>query len=289
MVGAEVSSIACASPQEISILEIAFLVRACNGLDRLFNTEGGAQQDRLIGGTQPIVRKVAQRLGKAVLFGKPARRIQWTEQQAIVYSDDISVEARHVIVCTPPHLAGAIEYDPSPPTDRVQVTQRWPQGLVIKVQMIYPEPFWRAAGLNGASLDYRGVVGETADSGVPEQYSKQGIMTGFIYSGQARKVAPLPAAERRKLVLDEMSQRFGPKALDPVDYHEMNWSTQQWTRGCFTGFLTPGATYLFRSAVRDPVGPLHWAGTETSTVWPSFIDGAIRSGERAVAEVQARS
>jgi monoamine oxidase len=289
MVGDEVSSIACASPQEISILEIAFLVRACNGLEKVFATEDGAQQDRLIGGTQPIARKVAQRLGAAVLLGKPVRRIQWSEREAVVHSDDISVTARHVIVCTPPHLAGAIDYDPSPPTARVQVTQRWPQGLVIKVQMIYADPFWRAAGLNGASLDYRGVVGETADSGVPEQYSKKGIMTGFIYAGQARKVAPLPAAERRKLVLDEMSQRFGAKALDPIDYHEMNWSTQQWTRGCFTGFLTPGATWLFRSAVRDPVGPLHWAGTETATVWPSFIDGAIRSGERAAAEVMARS
>ena len=289
MVGAEVSSIACASPQEISILEVAFLVRACNGLDKLFGTEGGAQQDRLIGGTQPIAQKVAQRLGSDVLLGKPVRRIQWTEREAVVHSDDISVAAPHVIVCTPPHLAGAIEYDPSPPTDRVQVTQRWPQGLVIKVQMIYPEPYWRADGLNGASLDYRGVVGETADSGVPERYSKKGIMTAFIYSGQARKVAPLPAAERRKLVLDEMRQRFGPKALDPIDYHEMNWSTQQWTRGCFTGFLTPGATSLFRSAVRDPVGPLHWAGTENATVWPSFIDGAIRSAERAVAEVQSRA
>jgi monoamine oxidase len=39
--------------------------------------------------------------------------------------------------------------------------------------------------------------------------------------------------------------------------------------------------------VRDPVGPLHWAGTETATVWPSFIDGAIRSAERAVAEIKA--
>ena len=289
LVGAEVSSVACASPEEISILEIAFLVRACNGLDRLFATEGGAQQDRLIGGTQPIAKKVAQRLGDAILLGKPVRRIQWTDKEAVVHSDDVSVAARHVIVCVPPHLAGAIEYDPSPPTDRVQVTQRWPQGLVIKVQMIYPEPYWRADGLNGASLDPRSMVGETADSGVPEPYAKKGIMTGFIYSGQARKAARLPAAERRKIVLDEMAQRFGRKALDPIDYHEMNWSTQQWTRGCFTGFLTPGATVLFRSAVRDQVGPLHWAGTETSTVWPSFIDGAIRSGERAVAELKARS
>jgi monoamine oxidase len=64
---------------------------------------------------------------------------------------------------------------------------------------------------------------------------------------------------------------------------------QQWTRGCFTGFLTPGATVLFGSAVRDPVGPLHWAGTETSTDWPSFIDGAIKSGERAADEIRKRA
>jgi monoamine oxidase len=193
-------------------------------------SNGGAQQDRLIGGTQPIATKVAQRLGAAIRLGQPVRRIKW-DDKGVVLSDEVSVAARHVIVATPPHLAGAIECDPSPPTDRVQLTQRWPQGLVIKVQMIYSEPYWRADGLYGASLDYGAVVGETADSGVPEQYSEKGIMTGFIFSG----------------------------------------------------------TTLFRSAVRAPVGPLHWAGTETSTVWPSFIEGAIRSGERAVEEVKARS
>jgi monoamine oxidase len=40
--------------------------------------------------------------------------------------------------------------------------------------------------------------------------------------------------------------------------------------------------------VRDPVGPLHWAGTETATEWPSFIDGAVRSGERAAAAILAQ-
>lgn len=205
MVGAEVASIACASPEEISILEIAYLVAACNGLEKLFSGEGGAQQDRLIGGTQPIARKLADRLGNVIHLGQPVRRIKWSDKGAIVFSDMVSVAARHVIVATPPHLAGAIDYDPSPPTDRVQVTQRWPQGLVIKVAMVYPEPYWRADGLSGASLCYKSVVGETADSSVPEQYSRKGIMTGFIYSGQARKVAALPAAQRKKIVLDEMA------------------------------------------------------------------------------------
>jgi monoamine oxidase len=281
LAGGIVASIACASTSEISVLEMAYLVRACHGLDKLFPFTGGAQQDRLIHGTQSIAQRIADRLGKgAVRLGQPVRSIKWSDKGALVRSDDLSIAARRVVVAIPPNLASAIEYYPSLPTDRVQVTQRWPQGLVIKVQMIYDEPYWRVDGLNGASSDYLGVVGETADSGVPEKYSGKGIMTGFVYSDQARKLALLPAAERRKAVLDNVAERFGPKAYRVIDYHEMNWSTQQWTRGCFTGFLTPGATTMFKSAVRDPIGPIHWAGTETSTVWPSFIDGAIVSGER---------
>jgi len=283
-VGGLVSSVACASPEEISTLHMLFLIKACDGLKAIKND---AQELRLIGGTQPVAKKVADRLGAAVKTGQPVRRIEWNAGGVKVHADRMTVEARHAIIAVPPNLAGAIEYDPALPTDRMQVTQRWPQGLVIKVQMVFSEPFWREdkRQLNGASLDYLALVGETADSGVPEEYSKAGILTGFIYSAQARKVAPLPAEERKKIVLQEIAKRFGPKALNPVNYHELNWTTQQWSRGCFTGFLTPGATVLFRSAVRDPSGPLHWAGTETATIWPSFIDGAIRSGERAADEV----
>jgi monoamine oxidase len=93
------------------------------------------------------------------------------------------------------------------------------------------------------------------------------------------------APERRQRILREMAARFGDAALNPVRVIEMNWSTQVWTRGCYGGYLAPGATSAFKSAVRDAVGPLHWAGTETSPVWPTFIEGAIRSGERAAAEV----
>jgi monoamine oxidase len=35
------------------------------------------------------------------------------------------------------------------------------------------------------------------------------------------------------------------------------------------------------------VGPLHWAGTETADEWTGFMDGAVRSGQRAAAEVAA--
>ncbi len=224
--------------------------------------------------------RVAEKLGNAIKLGQPVRKIEWSDRGAVVRTDTLSVAARHVIVAIPPNLAGAIEYEPSLPVNRVQVTQRWPQGLVIKVAMIYPRPFWRDDGLAGTSYDHVSIMGETADSSNPDSVSKAGVLTGFVYSDNARKVSTMTAEARKMLLLGEIAKRFGPKALEPEHYHESNWSTDTWTRGCFTGFLTPGATSLFGSAVRDPVGPIRWAGTETATHWPSFIDGAIRSGER---------
>jgi len=180
--GGVAASVACASTLEIPVLEMAYLVHACHGLDKQFAFTGGAQQDRLIHGTQPIAQRVTDRFGKgSVRLDQPVRSIKWSDKSAVVRRDEFSIVARHIIVAIPPHLAAAIDYDPSPPTARVQVTQRWPQGLVIKVQIIYGEPYWRADGLNGASSDHLGVVGETADSSVPTKYSGKGIMIGFIY------------------------------------------------------------------------------------------------------------
>ena len=51
--------------------------------------------------------------------------------------------------------------------------------------------------------------------------------------------------------------------------------------------LAPGTLTDFGTALRGPVGRIHWAGTETSTYWNGYMDGAVRSGERAAAEVLA--
>ena len=49
-----------------------------------------------------------------------------------------------------------------------------------------------------------------------------------------------------------------------------------------TGVLTQ-----FGHLLREPVGRIHWAGTETSAVSHGAIDGAVRSGERVAEELLA--
>jgi monoamine oxidase len=49
----------------------------------------------------------------------------------------------------------------------------------------------------------------------------------------------------------------------------------------------PGALVEYGSALRAPLGLLHWAGTETAARWNGHMDGAVESGERAAGEVLA--
>jgi monoamine oxidase len=67
----------------------------------------------------------------------------------------------------------------------------------------------------------------------------------------------------------------------------MNWSAEPWTRGCYGGYLPPGVLTDFGAAIRPPFGRIHWAGAEISAYWNGYMDGAVRSGERAAAEALA--
>ena len=53
--------------------------------------------------------------------------------------------------------------------------------------------------------------------------------------------------------------------------------------------MAPGTWTDYGSLLREPEGLLHWAGSETSTVWNGYMDGAVRSGERVAAEIAALS
>jgi monoamine oxidase len=168
---------------------------------------------------------------------------------------------------------------------RAQLTQRFPQGTVIKCEAVYDKPFWRDRGLTGQAVSLTGPVKVTFDNSPPD--GSPGVMLGFIEGQDARKASQLRPADRRKAVLDNFVTYFGQQAANPRQYIEMNWSAEPWTRGCYVGFTAPGVLLDYGPAIRAPVGRIHWAGAETSDYWNGYMDGAVRSGERSAHEVLA--
>jgi monoamine oxidase len=193
------------------------------------------------------------------------------------------LRAKRAIVAVPPTLAGRISYDPPLPALRDQLTQRMPQGTVIKTMAIYEEPFWRAEGLSGQAATDVGPARVVFDNSPPD--GSPGVLLGFLEGRLAREWGARPAAERRQAVLTGHARLFGERAARPERFVERVWADEEWTRGCYGCLMTTGGWTEYGTALRAPVGPLHWAGAETATVWSGYMDGAVQSGERACEEV----
>jgi monoamine oxidase len=94
-------------------------------------------------------------------------------------------------------------------------------------------------------------------------------------------------SQRRSAVLAQYASFYGPEGAKPLEFFDSRWSEQEWSRGCPVGIMAPGTLRAYGPWIRQPVGPIHWAGTEASTYWMGYMDGAVRSGERAAQEVLA--
>jgi monoamine oxidase len=190
-------------------------------------------------------------------------------------------------VAIPPPLAVEIAWDPLLPAEHDSLRRRMVLGTLAKCEAIYAEPFWRKDGLNGQAL-------KLGDAAVPAMFDNTppdgspGVLMGFMGGRSWRRWQTASPADRRAAVLADFAAAFGPKALSPVDYFEQDWVEERWTRGAPTSVLGPGTLIDFGRRIAEPVGAVHWAGTETAGYWNGYMDGAISSGKRAAREVLAQ-
>jgi len=282
-----------AEPRELSLLFTLFYIASSGNeqhqgtFERNFDTRGGAQQSRFVGGSQTIALQIAARLGSRVVLGSPVRRIVQGPRGITAHSDKVTVKAKRAIVAIPPALAGRISYEPLLPFQRDQLTQRYSQGTLTKVAAVYDRPFWRAAGLNGQAIDTGGPVSATFDDSPPTASASRGpgIIFGFVGGDYARSYAAMSAGARKAAVLGQYAKFFGSDALKATSFFETFWSADEWSRGCPVGIPATGALLAYGPWLRQPIGRIHWAGTETSDYWNGYMDGAVRSGERSAREV----
>jgi len=267
---------------EQSLLGMLFYVSAAGSFDMLIDTEGGAQQDRLVGGSQELSLRMAEELGDAVALSAPVTRISQDASGVTVTAAGAELRAQRAIVAVPPPLAARISYDPPLGGQRDQLMQRTASGTLTKCVAVYPDPFWREEGLTGEAVTDARPVTTTFDNSPPD--GSRGVMLGFIAGRDAVEHARRPEAERQGAVIDNFARLFGEQARQPAIYLEQAWSEEEWSRGGPVCSPSPGALSAYGEALRRPAGRVHWAGAETATIWCGYMDGAVRSGERAAEE-----
>ncbi len=269
---------------ETSLLWVLTQMASAGGPTFVISGKGGSQDARPVGGMGAIYRPIVAELGEAVHLSQPVREIRQDPDGVTVRADGMTVRARRVIVAIPLAIASSIVYEPMLPVDRAFLHQRMPSGAVIKTSIVYDEPFWRTDGFSGQSTSPGSpatlTIDACTDTGDP------GIMCVITEGPAARRLTKLDEADRKAAVIGELVDRFGDKARKPVEYHEQNWTTERYSGGGMISHAPTGVLTEFGYTLRQPCGRIHWAGTESSAIMCGWIDGAIRSGERAAAEVR---
>jgi putrescine oxidase len=267
-----------------SLLQGLWAIAGAGGTYELFAAEQCLAY-RVVGGSQLIPLRLAERLGARVQLEAPVRSIARKDGRVEVDAGRVRVRARAAIVAVPPNLAGTIRIEPALPAWRMRLQQAISQGSVTKYLAVFDTPFWREDGLSGEGFAPRQLVRELYDNSPPS--GAVGVLCTFLPGEQSDQVARLGDAERRVAILEGMAKFVGPRALDASDLIETDWSAEEWTRGAYAATFGIGGLTRFGSDLRRPVGPIHWACSDIAGRGHMHMEGAVRSGEAAADEVLA--
>ena len=283
LVEATVRACFAADLSEVSFLNWLFLARSAGGIESLMNIAGGYQDAQFAGGVGQIPDAMAAELGEDIVLGAAVTNVRARDDRVEVTSAAGVVSARRVVLALPRALAAGIRFEPALPADHALLIHQVPAGTELKMVAVYDEPFWRSDGVSGASVATDDDIEVTLDTCQPDH--AHGVVAGYSAGPRARTLAALDEAERGDIFVRMLTRRLGPKAASPLQVMEQNWAEEPWTRGCSMGHFPTGVLTQYGRRLREPVGRLHWAGTETATTSYGAMDGAVRSGERVCEEI----
>jgi putrescine oxidase len=163
---------------------------------------------RVVGGSQLVPLRLAERLGERVLLESPARKVRWTPDSVEIDAGGAHVSARAAVVAVAPNLTGTIRFDPPLPPWRLRLEQAASQGSVTKILTVYDEPFWRADGLSGEGAAPYQVVRELYDNSPPS--ASVGVLCTFLAGEVAEAAGRMSPDARRTAVLEGMATFVGP-------------------------------------------------------------------------------
>lgn len=273
-----IASFLSADVNDLSMLYFLFYVKSAGGIHNLLES---AQDLRIRGGAQQISQKMATQLGEMIRLNTPVTSIKIENDEVLVTTNEKPLRAKRIIVAMMPKDAHKLGFDAPLPQQRQELMANWPTASGAKCSLLYPRPFWRSQGYSGDVFLASGPFSMGFDNSPSDASS--GIFTCFAN----KKLLTLTKEDQQKTIIKELKRLWGPEANNVLDYALMDWAKESYTSGCVSP-LGPGFLTAYGPALRTPVERIHWAGTETATVWNGYMEGAIRAGKRAADEVIAK-
>ncbi|KAK2674169.1 Flavin amine oxidase [Fusarium oxysporum f. sp. vasinfectum] len=235
-------------------------------MELLTNVKNGSLEERVEGGPQNIAIKLAERLGSdTVRLQAPVRQILQNDAGYLVVGDSFRVQAQKIIIAIPPHARRSYRLPTSPPRSSRPALPARPNGL------------------SGEAASLEGVSQSTFDSSPPD--SSFGAMMGFLEANEMRRLDDVSEEEIFAAVTEDFVRYFGPKAREVQSWVLQRWDNEEFSRGGHTGLFPPNVWTQFGPALTKPVGGIYFAGTEASSYWAGFMEGAVIAGEATAKKI----
>lgn len=270
---------------EVSVLQMVLYIATGNGTAILLGMQGGAQQDRLIVGPQYLAKCMAEEFGlENIFFNHKVEKIEYSDDavEVTVYPGKI-FRGKKIILAIPPVIANKLIFEPALPVLKSRMLKQILPGSALKFHAIYSSSFWHEKRISGVTNSNFGFITESVDNSIPN--NKKGIITFFAYGDEANILRSKVADERKESLLSDLATLLGNEAKSPDRFIEFDWENESNTLGCFSGHFVPGGIVNYGMFLRKNVKSIHWAGTETATVWNGYFEGAIHAGEREAQEI----
>jgi monoamine oxidase len=229
------------------------------------------------GGNQRLAQALVSGLrSDALHLSSPASRVAWTEDGARVSAGGAELDVDACVVAVPATVIGRIAFEPSLPqrTAAAMAGVRYGHAAKLFVPLsAVPEP--------------------SAVLSVPERYwtwtatgsddRVQPVVSCFAGSSGALERLRLTAGAARWIA--SLARLRPDLALQPDDAVLSTWDDDRWVGAAYS------TATVDRPRVEDltaPVGPLFFCGEHTAGPYAALMEGALRSGVRAAAQVLGR-
>jgi monoamine oxidase len=260
------SRVQSATAHPIDDLEAGFLL----GVSYLMNDD---ECRRVAGGNQELARRLANALGNRLHLGNPAHAVTHNTSGVAVSTETGRIDADAVVVAVPIPLLRALEFDPPLPTDVIDAITAVRMSVAAKlaVPLRSPAPADAVMSVPGRFWAYTTPCDEI------------GSRTVGSWAGSAPVVAALEATDGPETWIGEITALWPELELDTDDATVTTWLDDPWAQGAYSVLMSRDENEP--SPLSEPVGRIVFAGEHTSPDWSGTIEGALRSGARAAADV----
>ncbi len=237
---------------------------------------------KIRGGNTMLAEKLADAIGREnILLNTKVLEVAQNKKTGVtVTCDKNKTYTADKLICTvPTYSLMKINWNPALPQDQIDAINSLQYARIAKFPFVFKERFWKEENFD--------MITDTPAHyfyhATKNQPGNTGVLISYITGDKVDAMASMTKEQRQTVILDALKPAFGDVRKYMVDNLMYYWGTDPYSKGAYA-FYGKGQWFGVMPKLRESHMHVHFAGEHLAD-WQGFMEGAINSGEDAVAEI----